>query len=137
MPVSTPIDWSLSRPHLYLLADFVSSSSSSSSAACDLLASIFMREEMIAMTLRDPKKTIPSLASSSVTNDDLIRVLANITHHPSQNKWLLNAEVPATGDSELTLFSFLTKHLEKMIEGLDEERSEHVAILLYNACLGW
>ena len=88
------------------------------------------------MTIRDPKKTLHSLASSSAKNDDLIRVLANITHHQQQQKWLLNAKEPANKDSELTLFAYLTKQSEKIIDGLDDAKSEHVAILFYNACLG-
>lgn len=137
-------DWSLGRPHLYLLADLASSSSTAAAAAAasDLLAAILSREEMVAMTTRDPKKTLQSLAASSVANDHSIRVFANLTRHPNQRRWFLNAQDALKGDAttttpELTAYGVLTRHLERLMErSLSHQHAEHFAVLFYNTCLG-
>ena len=134
-------DWSLGRPHLYLLAEWAASSSTAvAAAASDLLAAILSREEMVAMATRDPKKTLQSLTASSVANDHSIRVFANLTRHPTQRRWFLNAQDALEGGattSELTAYGVLTRHLERLMErSLSHQNAEHFAILFYNTCLG-
>ena len=99
------------------------------------------------MTTRDPKKTLQSLAASSVANQHSIRVFANLTRHPAQRRWFLNAQDALKGDMttttttaaapELTAYGVLTRHLEKLMErSLSHQHAEHFAVLFYNTCLG-
>jgi len=95
---------------------------------------------MVAMATRDPKKTLQSLTASSVANDHSIRVFANLTRHPTQRRWFLNAQDALKGGAttpELTAYGVLTRHLERLMErSLSHQNAEHFAILFYNTCLG-
>lgn len=137
LPGSSTVDWSLGRPHLHLLGRLASPASSTSAAACDLLAAMMNREELVAMTTRDPKKTLQTLTASCDSEHESIRVLANLTRHSTQRRWFLNAQEALIKDKSLTAFAALTRLLEELMERrLNDQHAQHFAVLCYNACLG-
>lgn len=137
LPASTTVDWSLGRPHLYLLARLASSSSSSS--ACDLLAAFLSREELVAMTTRDPQKTLQTMTSSCDSRHDFIRVLANLTRHSAQRRWFLQTEEPLVKGQpdSATAYALFTRLLEALMERrFSDAHSYHFSVLFHNTCLG-
>merc|ERR1712142_1111766 len=140
LPVSTIVDWSLGRPHLYLLARLASSSSSSSSSsACDLLAAFLSREELVAMTTRDPQKTLQTMTCSCDSHNDFIRVLANLTRHSAQRRWFLQTGEPLikSQPDSTTAYALFTRLMEALMERrLSDTHSYHFSVLFHNTGLG-
>jgi len=140
LPVSQTADWSLGRPHLYLLTHLASPASTpTTAAACDLLAAMISREELVPMATRDPKRRIQALTIRCDQEHEAIRIMANLTQHSSQRQWLLRPEEPLIKEQpdSPTGYLVLTQLVGRLMEGaLSEPHAQHLAVLLYNTCLG-
>lgn len=136
------VDWSLGRPHLYLMSGLILTPDShdlpTRQKASHLLAWALISEEVVAMATHDPKKTLLKLAALllDVDSEHLIPVFTNLTCHKSNQSWFLSQQSmqPVTDKSPQCLFSTL---LERIVDkSMTATGLNHFASLYFNTCLG-